>query len=172
METSLFLTLTLALTLGLVQGESVLSSHCPAVRPLSKVTEVRIIPCPLPGNGADHPCRLQRGNTSTISVDFVPEREITGLRASLSWVMTPGIELPFPGLEQNGCNSLTEGSCPLQPNTRYTWTATIKLADAYPLRTYNLKLKLTDGYPAQNVVLCETFAVQLVDTRRGSSSWW
>ncbi|CAG7730045.1 unnamed protein product [Allacma fusca] len=167
METSVALTLTLALALALVQGEVVSNTKCPSVKTLSNVTEVRISPCPEPGNGAESPCQLQRGSTASISIDFTPDEEISRLRASLSW-MTVGLELPFPGLEPNACNSLTTGKCPLKSNSQNIWTATIKLSTAYPLGTYPLKLKITDGAIVPNVVLCEIFSVQLVD----DNSWF
>jgi len=80
------------------------------------------------------------------------------MKASIVWA-SGSIELPFRGMQSNGCRSLLNGRCPTTPNEEIVWSAAIPLLPSFPANSYPLKVKIMDG---SKFVVCQSFSIKLL----------
>ncbi|KAJ1522528.1 hypothetical protein ONE63_001715 [Megalurothrips usitatus] len=100
------------------------------------VQEVRISPCPEAAKG--DPCKIKRGNSASISVDFTPTFDDSELSGRAYW-SNQLVDLPLLGMDTQACNYT---SCPLKANQKQTYTYNLEISNFFPVRAYNVKWKL------------------------------
>jgi len=110
------------------------------------------------------PCTVRRGDTvvfnTTINADFA----IKEMTQHVTWV-TSFMEMPWPGLDKQGCNYL-QGKCKLDDakNRDLNFAYNINIATAYPPGYYPLRWKFTgrDGDGNEAMLGCMLFNIRIV----------
>ena len=100
------------------------------------VTALRVTPCP--ESAEDKPCKIKRGNSVQLSVDFTPTHADTELSGRAYW-SNQLVDLPLLGMDTNACNYT---SCPLKANEKQTYTYNLEISNFFPVRAYDVKWKL------------------------------
>jgi len=121
----------------------------------SRVTQVRVTPCPQGATG--EPCRIPKGINATIEVDFEPTVGLRRPKSGMFWMSR--IDMPFSGLKSNACNNYV--TCPINANTPTTFSAVITIGSDLPTGQYPIKLKLFDR---GTIIFCQTLDILLVNS--------
>ncbi|KDR10612.1 hypothetical protein L798_15140, partial [Zootermopsis nevadensis] len=99
----------------------------PALAPNCTVHEVRITPCA--DATENKPCKIKRGRSASISVDFTPTVSGDGLTGKIFWVNQMG-DLPFVGMNSDACSFTT---CPIQAGNRQTYEYQLSVSKKFPV---------------------------------------
>ncbi|XP_076751520.1 NPC intracellular cholesterol transporter 2 homolog a [Xylocopa sonorina] len=91
------------------------------------------------------PCNLRRGTTAQVAVDFNVIENTKTLTPEVK-VQLGSITTPYPLPEQNACNSLTSGQCPLEKGERATYLLKMPVEKAYPKVSLTIQLSLVDEH--------------------------
>ncbi|CAL4245541.1 unnamed protein product, partial [Meganyctiphanes norvegica] len=65
------------------------------------------------------PCIMHRGSKAVMDMEFTPSVNSTKLKTAVT-AEVAGIEVPWPGLDPNGCHQL-EAGCPLMAQKKTSW---------------------------------------------------
>jgi len=82
--------------------------------------------------------------------------------------MGTAINYPYP--EKNACNSLVNGKCPLEEDSKATYNLQMPISEAYPSVNLNIEFALVDEN--KNVQVCFNLDVEVTDKKVLSSSLW
>merc|ERR1712215_281674 len=117
--------------------------------------EFNIESCDIP------PCIVNRGTTLTGDILFTPSADSNGLTTSIEAELF-GMQLPWPGLDTNGCHQLEAAgfSCPISSGERVTWHLEQQILNEYPAVSTVATFTLTDD--GGNKQVCAKVPVQLV----------
>lgn len=116
------------------------------------VKALRITPCPESAEGK--PCKIKRGDSVELAVDFTPDQPVSELSGRAYWT-NQLVDLPLLGMDTNACNYT---ACPLQPNKMQTYTYKLEISPFFPIRAYDVKWKLW----SENTECCFITAIKLV----------
>ncbi|XP_059620201.1 NPC intracellular cholesterol transporter 2 homolog a [Phlebotomus argentipes] len=89
------------------------------------------------------PCILKRNSNVTISIEFTPDIECNDVTAVVHGDLL-GVQVPFPISNPNACQS-PGVDCPIQPQTTYSYTATLPVLKSYPKVKVNVKWELQNA---------------------------
>lgn len=99
------------------------------------VHEVRVDPCPEAAQ--NKPCVMVRGTNATIAFDYTPDFSSQVATAKAFWASA--VDLPFAGLDQEGCKYTT---CPVVSGQRQSYSYDLPIMKSYPMRQYKVKWQL------------------------------
>lgn len=97
---------------------------------LGKITHVYMDPCDAT------PCIFHKGNNGTITISFIPNTEISSVKASVHGIIS-GIPLPFPIEGDDGCKD-SGLTCPLKDGVEVTYFKALEVMKQYPSVSYLL----------------------------------
>lgn len=101
--------------------------------------EVRVVGC------TAEPCTVQIGGLVDMDLDFVAPRATNGMRATLDiFLGTFRVPYDLPVEQQNACNFLKDGSCPLTPGEFVNYHLSTPAAAPFAGITVDLQLQLAD----------------------------
>ncbi|XP_049801930.1 NPC intracellular cholesterol transporter 2-like [Schistocerca nitens] len=106
---------------------------------------VDILDCDVP------PCVFYRGESMSGNITFVTERATTSLRPDVL-ANIGGVEVNYQLPQQDACQSLVSGSCPLQAGQTAVYSLVINILEMYPKVNLTVQLSLVDESEA--VVTC------------------
>lgn len=129
-----------ALLIG-VYSESVTYKSCREPARNCVVSAVSIDPCP--ESATKSPCKLKRGKTTHLTVDFTPDFDTEKLEGRWYWE-NGGTDLPLMGIETNGCTYTT---CPLKKGEKHQYNFDLDINRRWPTQTFDIKLKITGDTP-------------------------
>ncbi|XP_070160181.1 NPC intracellular cholesterol transporter 2 homolog a [Polyergus mexicanus] len=132
------------------------SASCLAVKfancgsTLGKFTEVSVSGC----QASDEKCALVRGTNASISINFIPNKDITQVYVHVYGVLID-IPIPFPFDKPDVCKDLNDGvACPLHKDQEYHYTTSLLVQKKFPSVNVNIKWELVDE-AGQNIVCIE-----------------
>lgn len=113
------------------------------------VHEVRVDPCP--ESAQNKPCVMVRGTNATIAFDYTPDFSSQVATAKAFWASA--VDLPFAGLDQEGCKYTT---CPVVSGQRQSYSYDLPIMKSYPM----VSKSLCDRYLSLFNVFCFAAAIQ------------
>ncbi|CAD0197949.1 unnamed protein product [Chrysodeixis includens] len=119
--------------------EAFFSACDEATEETCKITAVNITPCQQDKHKSK--CGIRRKTNATLAFDYTPSFDSTNLESAIYWASKTG-DLPFPGMDKNGC---VYTSCPVAAGQTQTMTYELQLGRKLPLGNFLLKLKLNDA---------------------------
>ncbi|XP_034249668.1 MD-2-related lipid-recognition protein-like [Thrips palmi] len=116
------------------------------------INAVSVTPCPEAAEGK--PCKIKRGNSVSLAVDFTPlyaDQELTGR----AYWANQLVDLPLLGMDTNACNYT---SCPIKANQKQTYDYKLEISNFFPVRAYDVKWKLWND----NTECCFLIGIKLL----------
>ncbi|GAB6024830.1 hypothetical protein CHUAL_009948 [Chamberlinius hualienensis] len=129
--------------------------------------EAEILPCRI--KSSDGACSLERNELSTFIIRFItPDAPVNTLNQTVYGKLLGG-RIPFREVNGSACENLTPPSCPLQPNTAYTYEKSFMIKKNYPLIavTVNYILKSEGDQEMVNLDVKTKITDKNVKNRRG-----
>eukprot|EP00092_Neocalanus_flemingeri_P010685 GFUD01011509.1.p1 GENE.GFUD01011509.1~~GFUD01011509.1.p1 ORF type:complete len:174 (+),score=44.01 GFUD01011509.1:475-996(+) len=110
------------------------------------------------------PCTAVSGDTININMRFV-NPGVANLTQSAGYLVTSFIELPWPGMDRDGCKYLDRGSgCGNKEERLSEFSMPVFIESIYPQGKYDLKYqlfeKLEDG--REEELVCALFTLRIV----------
>lgn len=149
----MFRAICLALLFVGVYSESVTFKSCREPATQCVVSSVAIDPCPESANKL--PCKLKRGKTAKLTVDFTPDFDTDKLEGRWFWE-NGNTDLPLMGVDTNGCNF---APCPLKKGQQTQYNFDLDINRRWPTQTFDIKLKITGDTPDKEC--CFVTAIKL-----------
>jgi len=91
------------------------------------------------------PCVLKRGSSTPVNLKFTSSEASESLTLAITGNIG-GVNLPWPGLDTDGCKQLegTSTPCPFEGGVRVDWSMDIDVLAEYPKITTVVTFKLSD----------------------------
>ncbi|CAL4086872.1 unnamed protein product [Meganyctiphanes norvegica] len=107
------------------------------------------------------PCIVNRGTPLSGDIIFTPTADSAGMTTSVMASLL-GMDVPWPGLDTNGCHQLEAGGygCPLVTGERVTWHLEMDILSEYPPVSTVATFELIDDSGTDQV--CAKVPVQVV----------
>ena len=113
-------------------------SNCEST--LGRYTEVSVSGC----QASDARCALVRGTNASISIKFIPNKDITQVKARVYGILID-IPVPFPLEKPDVCKDPDDGvSCPLHKDQEYHYTTTLFVQKNFPRVNVDIKWELVN----------------------------
>nr|ADX33319.1 ecdysteroid-regulated protein [Penaeus vannamei] len=100
------------------------------------VNGVKVSGCELP------PCLLKRGEDIVVEIDFENLQETTESLTAKVHGNIGGVDIPWFGVDENACNDLTVGDCPVEGNEKIYYSAHVPILSSYPAVAVIVKWQL------------------------------
>lgn len=117
------------------------------------ISNVNINPCAEAAE--DFPCKVKRGRSVSLEFDLAPEFPVGSLHSQAYWAQG-SLDLPLQNMDTDGCKNT---ACPIQERTTAQYKWTLNVEKKFPVRGYDVKLKLTSQDP--NNFCCFIFKIKL-----------
>ncbi|KAK7071093.1 hypothetical protein SK128_008127 [Halocaridina rubra] len=106
---------------------------------LASKTSFLVGKCPTP------PCILLKGQSYNVTMNFTSSVDTKTLTINVT-AHVAGSDVPWPGLDHDGCKELaaTSHPCPISAGTDVNWMLTANVSPIYPSISTTVTFKLTD----------------------------
>ncbi|KRX93589.1 Protein NPC2 -like protein, partial [Trichinella pseudospiralis] len=118
------------------QPKSVEFNNCKSI---FTVNEVAVDPCDAEGST----CPLIRGSKASITIRFVPDREVKQLKARVHGILMKLGKVPFLLPNSDACKG-SNLTCPLVAGEEYTYQQSIHVLRSYPKMNLLIKWELIE----------------------------
>jgi len=116
-----------------------------------EVKSVDVTNCP----DSEEVCKLERGKSAGITINFVSKCESKSLKAVVHGVIH-SVPMPFPIPNPDACKSGV--TCPMKNGETYTYTNNLNIRNSYPAISVTVRWELQDDQ-TKNTVCVEIPAV-------------
>jgi len=89
------------------------------------------------------PCQLLKGQTYEVEIDFDVPRPTSNLTVTVSGIIE-GLEMPWNGVNEDGCDDIVVGQCPMGSGDYWTYGVGIRVEPLYPSTPLIIKWQMRD----------------------------
>ncbi|XP_021946609.1 NPC intracellular cholesterol transporter 2 [Folsomia candida] len=106
------------------------------------------------------PCMLRKGETYRVEIDFDVPRNTNNLTVEVTGIIE-GLELPWNGVKENGCDDILVGRCPMTEGDYWTYGVDILVQAIYPATPLIIKWQMRDD--SEQAIWCFHLPAEIVN---------